>query len=388
MPDRLPQSSFLACLLLVIAPIQAANLPTHVDNTQPVRCGLVGGGAAYPVPIDVAAPQTTVRTFAALSAALANGDRIIHIPDGTTIDVPNRAAAVRIPDGTVIYGDRTTSAAPHLRVAHLDENQNNWAVITTGSNVRLFGLRLQGPSEATSTNNLTIGIQTIPGTHGLVVENSELRGWPGAAISIKQSHGASVVANYIHHNRRTERGYGVVVQNGDASVAVNCNVFNHNRHAIAGSGLAGESWLAMGNLILPDGAGHAFDMHRAPNAGPGGTSVVAMSNWFAFGGTPWGHYPALNIRGVPLTGPATITGNWFRAPLAYLDAGKRNKRAVEGVVGAVPKDAALSATNQFGVDIAFRRNARGCAIAWAGGDVPVDCGALLDSGVPITPAPP
>jgi hypothetical protein len=279
-PIRIAMRMTVATLAMLSIPVASAT------QFAPLRCGIVGGGDAYPVPIDVASEHATVRTYTELLAALDARDRVIHIPSGITIDVPNSANALIVPDGTTLYGERG-SPVPHLRVAASGTGDNNYPIISAGSHVTFFGLRIEGPSTVIDTNQLTIGIQQQPGAHGLRVQNNELWGWPGSAISIKSAHGAVIVANDIHDNRRAERGYGVVVQNGNASAAIHCNVFRRNRHAIAGSGLAGESYQAMANLVLPEGNGHAFDMHRAPGEGPGGKAVTVIGNWFAFGGTPW-----------------------------------------------------------------------------------------------------
>jgi hypothetical protein len=371
--------AYRGLLLLAFVPF------AHATDFTPLQCGIVGGGEAYPIPVDVAADHATVRTYAELVDALAARDRVVHIPRGVTIEVPNTANALVIPDGTTLYGERG-SPVPHLRVAPNGTGENNHAIIAAGNHVTVFGLRIEGPSRVIETNQLTIGIQQQPGTHGLRVQNSELWGWPGAAISIKNAHGAVITANHIHHNRRAQRGYGVVMQNGEATASITCNVFSHNRHAIAGSGVAGEAYQAMANLVLPDGNGHAFDMHRA-GTGPGGKAVTIIGNWVAFGGTPWGHYPSVNIRGVPRTGPATIEGNWFQSPLQYIDAGKRTKRAVEGLTGAIPEDSALARDNRFGVAFSIRKDVGACFLRWPGGETRVNCAAVEGVSLPTAMKP-
>ncbi|MDA4809436.1 right-handed parallel beta-helix repeat-containing protein, partial [Enterobacter hormaechei] len=75
----------------------------------------------------------------------------------------------------------------------------------------------------TTTRNTTIGIQSLPGSENIEIDNTELWGWPWAAVSVKQSKNIRVHHSFIHDNIRTERGYGVVTQNGEASAEVACN---------------------------------------------------------------------------------------------------------------------------------------------------------------------
>lgn len=109
------------------------------------------------------------------------------------------------------------------------------------------------------------------------------------------STGAKIHHNYVHHNQRLQRGYGVVVQGGNSTATIWCNAFNANRHAIAGSGEAGEGYTAYQNVVMGVGNGHSFDMHDGPN-GIGGKYVSITE-----------------VLGVPTDGIARITGNYFRA---------------------------------------------------------------------------
>lgn len=124
------------------------------------------------------------------------------------------------------------------------------------------------------------------------------------------STGAKIHHNYVHHNQRLQRGYGVVVQGGNSTATIWCNAFNANRHAIAGSGEAGEGYTAYQNVVMGVGNGHSFDMHDGPN-GIGGKYVSITDNWFLFGPSPF--YASIKVLGVPTDGIARITGNYFRA---------------------------------------------------------------------------
>ena len=78
--------------------------------------------------------------------------------------------------------------------------------------------------------------------------------------------------NFIHHNQHQRKhGYGVSVGNG-AHALIEKNVFDWNRHAIAGDGSDRSGYLAYRNLVLENGGltfwllgtwthTHMFDMH-------------------------------------------------------------------------------------------------------------------------------
>ena len=46
------------------------------------------------------------------------------------------------------------------------------------SGARISGLRIEGPSGEASSTNSTIGIQLLPGTQGVEIDNNELYHWP------------------------------------------------------------------------------------------------------------------------------------------------------------------------------------------------------------------
>src|SRR5581483_8007938 len=82
--------------------------------------------------------------------------------------------------------------------------------------------------------------------------------------------------NYIHHNQHPAStnciselfgdnhaaGYGVETADG-AYVTIERNVFDFNRHAIAGDGKTGTGYLAFDNLILQHGGVHVRCVQNA-----------------------------------------------------------------------------------------------------------------------------
>ena len=97
------------------------------------------------------------------------------------------------------------------------------------------------------------------------IDNNELYGWSNAAVGVEDPfnrinpdnyNAVWVHDNFIHHNQHRGRlGYGVVV--GETAYAlIERNVFDWNRHAIAGNGSDGSGYRAYQNLVLENGGYH------------------------------------------------------------------------------------------------------------------------------------
>ena len=94
----------------------------------------------------------------------------------------------------------------------------------------------------------------------LLVDNNELSGWSHAAVYLGDTIEGRVRGNYIHHNRRTGLGYGVVLYNNTSAV-IEDNTFTQNRHAIAGNGIRTSRYDARFNVVTDNALSHGFDMH-------------------------------------------------------------------------------------------------------------------------------
>jgi len=319
----------------------------------------VGATRAAPT---VSEEAVTVRDWDALSDAVAVGAPEVFIPDDVSIDVPNRARALQLAAGQRLVGTRSLNALGGALRIPFRAGVNDYPVIRMGAGSAIEGLRILGPNAGYETENTTIGIQTVPGSTGTVIRDDELAGWSWAAVSIKQSEDFLVDHNYIHDNVRKERGYGVVVQNGDATALIRNNVFNRNRHAIAGSGQPGEGYTAGHNLIRQDGdrtAYHQFDMHQSAE-GIGGAYVHIRGNVFDYGRYGTANRSSINIRGVPTSGPASITGNTFTQGWTV-----GSQTAVTGASGAIATPSVLQQENVFDQRIAYVRTASGCTATTA-----------------------
>lgn len=321
----------------------------------------------------------TASTYDELKHLIAQGQKYIHIPNDVIIRVPNIHGAITLGDNQIISSTRSETSEGGLLL--VEKNQNNSAdkypVIYMKSNSRISGLRIEGPDSSSNTVKATIGIQTYPGSINPIVDNNEIYNWPWAGVSVKGTKDAEIKRNYIHDNIRSQLGYGVVVQNGHAVAHIECNIFNRNRHAIAGSGRSGEGYYATNNLVMQGGgrgAYHQFDMH-ADSSEPkyGGDFLVLKNNWFDFGAYGTSNRSSIVLRGIPRQGVAVITGNKFKSNVQVTST----TDTVSGVQGSIPTRDELREKNTFSTRYSYYQNDEKECIMQANNEIrQIHCKAL------------
>lgn len=300
-------------------------------------------------------------TYEELKALLEHKEQYIYIAGDVTIDVPNEKGALKIGSNQTVFSSRSVSSdGGRLLVAEkYDSNADEYPVIYVASGGRLSSLRIEGPVQVSDTVKKTIGIQTEVDSVNVMIDNSEIYGWPWTGVSIKKSRDANIHHNYIHHNIKSGLGYGVVVQNGHATANIECNIFDYNRHAVAGSGGSGEGYYATHNLVMQGGgrdAYHQFDMHADSDAPEyGGSFFVASHNWFNFGDYGTSNRSSIMIRGVPRKEVAVVTENKFKSNQQITST----TYTVTGAENAIPSNAELQQTNTFGVIFSFYKESDG-----------------------------
>ena len=231
-----------------------------------------------------------------------------------------------------------------------------------GDQVVFSGFRLEGPNPGIwgGDENTSFGIRIWPYNEPLPirhveVSNMEIFNWSGGAIALRDNtetlergrlfntneSAVRIRDNYIHHNQHDAGfGYGVVVGNG-AYALIEHNVFEVNRHAVAGDSFDGKAdfsgYTLRENLILPGGGihclanwgflncwyTHQIDMHGTKSwwrlgqscCGTAGETMIIQRNTVLYTGGPdwhWGHNGnAIKIRGNPVD-KALVDGNVFR----------------------------------------------------------------------------
>jgi hypothetical protein len=255
----------------------------------------------------------------------ASGGTFISVPEGTG------STASPISPGGRIYVGMTTSDGPA-------------AIIAGGEDVRITGIRLEGPDTTTDdVDRPAYGIFST--SRNLEVDNCELSGWSGAAVNIYRTGGSDMKTggyihhNFIHHCQMDGLGYGVVVNEG-AVCLIEANFFDYCRHAIAGDGRAGGGYEARYNICGPNFPAiyaHNFDMHGKPDPSGSGTiagdTIHIHHNSFMATG-PETSFPVF-IQGVPRKG-AYIHHNLFlytQSEPVWQSNGRGNVHVMNNLIG-------------------------------------------------------
>lgn len=115
--------------------------------------------------------------------------------------------------------------------------------------------------------------------------------------------------NFIHHKRMDGLGYDVSLDK-DSHALIEHNIFDYNRHDIAGSGHREQSYEARYNLVLPHGTDYSFDMHSEHENEDNGSNYAG--NFISIHHNTFMNikHEAVMIRAIPKT-MADIRSNTF-----------------------------------------------------------------------------
>lgn len=195
---------------------------------------------------------------------------------GTVIEVdptadfdPTVSGQIFVPEGVTIRGDRHgTHFGPALWTA---PTFNGTMLEINSSNVRITGLRLQGPTRSRDKDGpraTAILVDDNLINRSIIIDHNDLSNWPDAAVFVvggdlsdrcqagddvpPRPEQVRVARNFIHHNEKQNGGYGVATNTGGYALSED-NTFVSNRHAITGDdGRARTSFRAWYNLVLAD----------------------------------------------------------------------------------------------------------------------------------------
>ncbi|SKA20377.1 hypothetical protein SAMN04488128_1021557 [Chitinophaga eiseniae] len=243
-----------------------------------------------------------------------NGD-VVYVNDKAVIDLSGLTYLNLNAGVTLASGRRTRGSRGAL--LYTDSLNTFPLFYVAGDNVRITGLRIQGPDSARNVAAMKKLISskqyyTVAPANGiqckfdrLTVDNCELYGWSHSAIFLRTgASNASIHNNYIHQNQRQGLGYGICLDQANANIYN--NVFELNNHSVAGTGKPGTSYAAYRNIVLKSYADSPiFDMHggkdRGDNTDIAGDSVVLYDNIiysksiiFGVRGTPKYYYSIYN----------------------------------------------------------------------------------------------
>ena len=287
----------------------------------------LGGGAGYR---EVVRPTgSPVRNLDELLEALAgarSGDTV-YVAGDAVIECTERVyveeLVLELAGGVTLASDRGIRGAPGGLIRS-DAFATRPLIRVTGADARVTGLRLQGPNPRKCLEHHSRAFREGHGGHSyyykfptsdgvqteesrLRVDNCELAGWSHGAVYLAGGDGHRVQHCFIHHNQYQGLGYGV--SHDRAGSLIEGNLFDANRHSIAGSGRPGSGYEARNNVEMGRSLSHCFDMHggrdRKDGTDVAGGWMHVHHNTFRAPGRR-----AVVIRGTP-EDRAVIEHNWF-----------------------------------------------------------------------------
>jgi hypothetical protein len=350
----------LLALLFVTCSCFAAEEPTWIEidgalyGAKPDERGPIGGGAGYANV--VTSGDFVVKDLDSLLEALskAKAGQVVFIPGDTEIDLTARVyieeLVLQVPEGVTLAGERGHNGSPGA-ILTSDALKTPVMVRTLGPNVRVTGLRIRGPNPKRYLEHHARSFGKDGGGHeyyykfptqngiltehdSLEVDNCDLSGFGHGGVYLTKGKGHRLHHNFIHHCQYNGLGYGV--SHDTASSVIECNLFDSNRHSIAGTGRPGCEYVARNNVELGTSLSHCFDMHGGRDRKDGteiaGTKIEIHNNTFRAPQTP------IVIRGVPQD-TCEVHHNWFpkhaEPKLAVRASEKTN--VADNAYGAEPK---------------------------------------------------
>lgn len=309
--------------------------------------GPIGGGEGYERL--VTRGDLIARTSAELLDALARAREglVVFLPGDAAFNVTDRVfldrLVIRVPAGVTLAGDRGYRGSPGA-LLYSEAFQTIPLIEALGPGVRITGLRLRGPdpdrrldfhyrvfgTEQGRYEDPNQAYYRFPNSEGIStrgfpieVDNCEISGWSHAGIALYGGKGHRLHHCFIHHCQRMGLGYGIC-HDRDAEALIEFNLFQDNKHHIAGSGMKGSGYQARHNVVLPYteshahpitgepyGQDHLFDMHGGRDRSDG--TDVAGGRLRISNNTFFPTYVAVCIRGIPEQA-AEIHHNWFAHP--------------------------------------------------------------------------
>lgn len=325
---------FTVALLWVCALAQSASSEgqtwIEIDNTlygaKADQRGAIGGGSGYTDIITQG--DYNIQDLDSLLSALAKAKagEVVFIAGQGEIDLTARIyieqLVLKVPAGVTLAGNRGHQGSPGPLLCS-DALKTPVMIQATGPDVRITGLRIQGPNPKRYLDHHARAFAPegqghsyyykLPTSDGIKTESDRLRvdncdisGFAHAAVFLTAGQGHHIHHCRIHHCQYQGLGYGIC--HNKASSLIEYNLFNWNRHSIAGTGRPGSSYVARHNVELGESLSHCFDMHGGRDRKDGtdiaGTSIEIHHNTFRAAGTP------VVIRGVPEK-QCVVHHNWF-----------------------------------------------------------------------------
>ncbi|HEX8793095.1 MAG TPA: FG-GAP-like repeat-containing protein [Polyangiaceae bacterium] len=299
---------------------------------------------------------------------------VVQVADSTQpydlrgyLDPINCGAGTSLPvylqSGATLRGQRKwTDNGPLLQYS---VNEAQTVLAAAADDVRITGLRLEGPPASTSDPYVLTLIE-LTDTHRILVDHVEISGATNTGVGIGGAYSSGgnicpslpaqprptpvrVARNFIHHNLASNEGYGAGAGDG-AFPLIEGNVFDYNRHSIAADPVLATGYVATDNLVLSDAPTYKitdeheqdFDVHGSGGGtnyvgGYAGDYVDILYNTFL--GTNRNNFA---LRGLPCR-PGVMDGNIFLQDqddaLLFLD--------YDGNTTSNPQNFTVTANNAF-----------------------------------------
>jgi len=347
----------LAVLLLLAASTYAENatfvkLGDETYGAEADDAGPVGGGRGYTKIITNG--DFTAKNLDELLEALgkAKAGQVVFIPGQTEIDCTARVyieqLVLEVPAGVTLASDRGREQSPGALICS-DALKTPVLIRIAGPDARVTGLRIRGPNSKRYLDHhrrsfaegrgrtyyyklpTSNGIRTEHS--GLEVDNCEISGFSHAGVDLIKGDRHHIHHNFIHHCQYQGLGYGVC--HNVAASLIERNLFDFNRHSIAGTGRPGCGYETRHNVELGTSLSHCFDMHGGRDRKDGtdiaGTTILIHHNTFRAPNTP------IVIRGVP-EDACKVDRNWFprhKEPKLAVRASEKT-RVSDNAYGADP----------------------------------------------------
>ena len=280
-------------------------------GAQSDQRGPIGGGRGYTGVVTTG--DLIVENLDQLLDALGKvkAGLIIFIPGQVEIDCTARVyieqLVLEIPGGVTLASNRGDKESKGALI-YSDALKTPKLIRPMGPDVRITGLRIRGPNPKRYNDHHRRSFAEGRGSEyyykfpfsrgiemehsGLEVHNCDISGFSHAAIDLVKGDRHHIHHNFIHHCQYQGLGYGVA--HGIASSLIERNLFDFNRHSIAGAGVPGNSYEARHNVELGTSLSHCFDMHGGRDRKDGtdiaGTKIFIHHNTFRAPNTPidWG----------------------------------------------------------------------------------------------------
>jgi len=343
-----------ALCLAVLLPVAVygADEPTFITIDEKVygaqadEVGPIGGGVGYTRIVTKGDFVATNLDELLDALAEAKPGQVVFIPGETEIDCTARIfiekLALEIPAGVTLAGNRGQDGAAGALICS-DALDTKPLIRIMGPDVRITGLRIRGPHPKRYLDHYHRSfVEKLPNGKrrghdyyyefpysrgivtehpGLEVDNCELSAFSHTSIFLDKGDEHHIHHNYIHHCQYQGLGYGVT-HNVSTSL-IERNLFDWNRHSIAGRGWANSGYVARHNVELGTSLAHCFDMHgkRVEGTTIAGTTIRIHNNTFRAPAVP------VFIRGAPQD-VCEVCRNWFPHHAKPDEAVRHGKKTV------------------------------------------------------------